>query len=239
MRLGICSGAAPDASLEDLVESAARRGLTALELREGDGHRIDVTNPLIAAAAVERAAARGVVITGYRAIRSSDPRALARLGELLEAPILIDGPADGSIRRSCALSIRDEGADAAVVIRGREAVSDAAEACDRGVDLAWDVEPGPVSLGRTVATLLDRAQSRLRHIRLHGGGPEADLNEGKGIGEMTGRLALAGYDGTVILTPTSPRYRIAWQAWLGRRGGWGCGSKSAEPDLVRLGDPIP
>lgn len=238
MRLGLCSGAAPEASLEELVEAAARRGLTALELREGDGHHVGVADPLIAAAVVERAAASGVTITGYRAIQSSDPRTLARLGELLGAPILVDGPADIPTRVSRAVAIRDDGADAAVAVRGREAVTDAAAVYGQGLNVAWDVEPGSVPPGPTVAMLLKGAGPRLRHIRLHGGGPEADLNEGKGIGEMTGRLALAGYAGTVILTPTSPRYRIAWHTWLGRRGGWGCGSKTAEPDLVRLGNPI-
>jgi len=116
MRLGLCSGAAPDASFPDLLRAAARRGLSTLELREADGHGIDVESPLTAAAAAEGASASGVLITGYRAGESSDLRPLARIGELLGAPILIGGRADVEARISCALGVVDEGASAAVVV---------------------------------------------------------------------------------------------------------------------------
>ncbi|MFW6331581.1 MAG: hypothetical protein ACOC3J_07650 [Gemmatimonadota bacterium] len=29
--------------------------------------------------------------------------------------------------------------------------------------------------------------------------------------------------------------RVIWDAWLGRRGGWGCGSKVEDRTLVSLG----
>jgi hypothetical protein len=82
---------------------------------------------------------------------------------------------------------------------------------------------------RTIA-----AEVALRYIRFIGGGPEAALQEGRGIGTLMGRLALAGYNGAVILAPSATRYRVAWESWLGRRGGWGCGSKSAAAELVHL-----
>lgn len=233
MRLGLCSGAAPDASLDELLEAAARRGLATLELREGDAHGIGPASLLMATAAAERAAAAGVQITGYRATRAPDPRRLARLGELLGAAILVDGQKDGGgvelVRRIAAV-----GVPAALVVRGPGASVEARRAAGEGLDVAWEADPRACDPGATVAELLTGAGPRLRHVRLHGGGPESAMHEGRGIGEMTGRLALAGYDGTVILTPTSPRYRIAWQTWLGRRGGWGCGSKTADPELVHL-----
>ena len=37
----------------------------------------------------------------------------------------------------------------------------------------------------------------------------------------------------LILAPSSTRYRVAWETWLGRRGGWGCGS-SGERSLTAL-----
>jgi hypothetical protein len=89
-------------------------------------------------------------------------------------------------------------------------------------------------LGDRVARLLDLFGRRLSHIRLLGGGPEAALHEGGGIGEVMGRLALSGYAGTMVLAPSSDRYRVAWQTWLGRRGGWGCGSRVSHPSLVQL-----
>ena len=43
---------------------------------------------------------------------------------------------------------------------------------------------------------------------------------------MMRELALAGYGGSLALAPSDQRYRVVWNAWLGRRGGWGCGSKA-------------
>ena len=40
MRLALSSAAAPDAMLEELLEAATRRGLEAVELREGDAHGV-------------------------------------------------------------------------------------------------------------------------------------------------------------------------------------------------------
>lgn len=239
MRLGLCSGALPEASFDALLEAAERRGLSVVELREGDGHGVDPARPRAAAGAVEGQAARGVEVTGYRTTGAADPLRAARLGRLLQVPILVDGPADAGTRLERACRIAGQGAAVAVVVGGPDALVDARAVRDEGLELAWDAEPESDAPGRTVAALLDEVGPRLRHVRLHGGGPEAALHEGKGIGEMTGRLALAGYDGTVILTPTSSRYRIAWQAWLGRRGGWGCGSKTADPELVTLAEPEP
>lgn len=245
MRLGLCSGAAPDASLDELLEAAGRRGLTALELREGDAHGIGGATSRTATAAAERAAAAGVGITGYRATRQAmipeadpaglpDPRRLARLGEQLGAAILVDGEDVVEGRLELVRRIVAEGVSAALVVRGQGAPVEARRAADEGLDVAWEADPGACDPGAIVAELLVAAGPRLRHVRLHGGGPESAMHEGRGIGEMTGRLALAGYDGTVILTPTSARYRIAWQTWLGRRGGWGCGGKTADPELVHL-----
>lgn len=234
MRLGLCSGALPDASLGALLESAARRGLSVLELRDGDGHGVDPARPLAAASMLERARASGVAVVGYRDTTSSEPLHVARLGRLTGRPILVDGPLGLAARLERAGRIGGRGASVAVVVSGPRAAEDARAVRREGLAVAWDAAPED-DLGQTLASLLDEAGAHLRHIRLHGGGPEAGMHEGKGIGEMTGRLALAGYDGTLILTPSSPRYRIAWQTWLGRRGGWGCGSKSANEELVTLG----
>jgi hypothetical protein len=151
--------------------------------------------------------------------------------------MLIDGPSEFGTRLRHARRIAGQGISVAVVVRGPETLEQARAVRDEGLVLAWDVDPESDAPGPTVGALLDEVGPRLRSIRLHGGGPEAALHEGRGIGEMAGRLALAGYDGTVILTPTSTRYRIAWQAWLGRRGGWGCGGKTAHPELAALAEP--
>jgi hypothetical protein len=105
-----------------------------------------------------------------------------------------------------------------------------------GLPMAWDADVTAGGVGTAAARLLARLGGRLRHIRLLGGGPEAAAQEGKGVGELMGRLAIAGYSGSVILSPSSTRYRLAWQNWLGRRGGWGCGSRQEAASLVCLND---
>ncbi len=239
MRLGLCSGALPDAPLKELCESAARRGLSVVELREGDAHGIAPTGPMVAAARLGTAGVEGVEVTGFRVTGAATPLRLARLGEVLNVAILVDGSMEFGTRLQRACRIAGQGISVAVVVRGLDAIEQARAVRDEGLDVAWDVDAVSCPPGRTVAALLDEVGPRLRHVRLQGGGPEAALHEGRGIGEMTGRLALAGYDGTLTLTPTSTRYRIAWQGWLGRRGGWGCGSKTADPELVALSDPEP
>lgn len=77
--------------------------------------------------------------------------------------------------------------------------------------------------------------SRLRYIRFRGGGPEAAQQSGLGVGALMARLALARFAGPLVLAPSTPKYRYIWHAWLGRAGGWGCGSKQADASLVSLG----
>jgi hypothetical protein len=104
-----------------------------------------------------------------------------------------------------------------------------------GRECAWEIDCNAFDPGDDAAEVLARLGARLRYIRLIGGGPEAVMQEGRGIGALMSRLALAGYNGALILTPSSPRYRVAWETWLGRRGGWGCGSEASDPAVVRLG----
>lgn len=237
VRLGLCSGALPDASLDDLVEAVVRRGLAVLELRAGDAHGVDTDRPLFAAAALDRVRIRGAALSAFRDRGAGSALRLARVAELLDVPILVGGPAGLSSRIARATRVAGHGACVAVVVRGAGAVPAAREVAGRGIDVAWDVDPSDEAPHRTVADLLDAVGRHLRHIRLHGGGPESALQEGRGIGGMAGRLALAGYDGPVVLTPASTAHRIAWQAWLGRRGGWGCGGAARSGELVNLTTP--
>ena len=109
---------------------------------------------------------------------------------------------------------------------------------DGGFEVAWDADGWGGDLGLAGARLLALAGPWLRHIRIAGGGPEAALQEGRGVGALMARLALAGYDGVLILSPGAPAYRVAWETWLGQRGGWGCGSRASDPSLVVLGGGV-
>lgn len=238
MRLGLCSGALPGAPLEDLMQAAATRGLSVVELREEDLHGVAPEMPMDAIDVVARAARGNVGISAYRAGSRNKARRLARLSELLNLPILVDGgPGDIRQRVALALRIADTGGRSAIVVGGNDVLVQAAEAEMAGLEIAWEADPLEGIPPATTAALLDDHGMRLRHVRLRGGGPEADLHEGRGIGGMAARLALGGYTGSLILTPSSARYRIAWQSWLGRRGGWGCGGKDSAPELVTLSGP--
>ena len=234
MLLGLSSAAAPDAGLEELVDIAARRGFGALELNEGDAHGITPDSDRRAILGVlERAAGAGVRISGYRALRTGHDVALARLSRALGAPVLLDGPAEAAARVARATAMDAAGAEVAVVLHGSSVAEDAELAGSAGLPLAWDADPRLGVLDGTVQALLRRGA--LRHVRLLGGGPEAAMQDGMGVGEMMRRLAVGGYAGTLVLAPSTARFRVAWRKWLGRRGGWGCGGSSGgELPLVHL-----
>jgi hypothetical protein len=245
MRLALSSAAAPDASFDDLLEACARRGLHALELECGHGHLLDPgrASPGDAAHARARAAAAGIHIAGLRlpgghedpggsGALGADPGDLMAFALSLGAPLLIP-----AVRAVHAPRVLEAGKVMAVLPAGAAALPalDLLEGESRyssRLPLAWDVDPAQDL--SAAAELIARLGSRLRHVRLYGGGPESAAQEGRGVGALMARLALAGFTGTLALAPSSPRYRVAWSAWLGRRGGWGCGSTAEDRDLVTL-----
>ncbi|HSJ15286.1 MAG TPA: hypothetical protein VK939_12770 [Longimicrobiales bacterium] len=234
MRLGLSSAAARDAGLGELIAACVRRGLAVLELRAGDGHGVELEDALSGVLAAEQARAVGVEIAVYRASAEEDTLRLARLGEALGATLLLDGAGDVTHRALRARRLVEAGVDAAVVVRGAGARHDARVVTSLGLAVAWDAAPGERPLADDADALLGARGARLRHICLRGGGPEAVLHEGRGVGALMGRLALAGYAGSLTLAPGSRRYEVAWQIWLGRRGGWGCGGKAHDRTLVNL-----
>lgn len=243
MRLALSSAAAPDASLEELLDACVRRGIDALELEEGHGHGLDpgTTHHEAAADAAARARAFGVALAGFRlAMPLPDPDdapALAAFGGALGAPLLVPlhGPAaerSGAGREGAELvrALDRAGARAVAVVVG----GGVEDVTDPAAPLAWDADPTRAPLSAAAARLLEGLGPRLVHVRLLGGGPEASQQEGRGVGALMARLALAGFGGTIALAPSSARYRVIWDAWLGRRGGWGCGSQVQDPSLVSL-----
>jgi sugar phosphate isomerase/epimerase len=228
MRLSLSSAAAPEARLGQLLEAAARRGFGAVELREGDGHGVAPDQWLGITAAAAEAAVAGIGISGYRVLQPARDLALARLSHALGAPILLDGPKNPAGRLDRAVRLRRAGADVAVVLRGTSSSEAGTIIAAAGLSLAWDADPRLGALDPMLEALLRDAPHALQHIRLLGGGPEVGLQEDSGVDRLMRRLALEGYEGTLVVAPSSTRHRIAWQHWLRRRGGGtGCGSGRA------------
>ncbi|NIP78159.1 MAG: hypothetical protein GWM90_02720 [Gemmatimonadetes bacterium] len=256
MRLGLSSAAAPDAPLSELLAACARRGLATLELEEGHGHGLEpglrsLAAPRDAAARIEAA---GVSLAGFRVARGStarlpgsaagateedaaDAATWARFARALGAPALV--PLHGPVDRRAALALRRAGVPVLGILPpdpfADPALASLVDPGSEGLPLAWDADGAVTDLDVVAPRLLDRAGARLRHIRIPGGGPESAGREGLGVGTLAARLALAGYAGTVALAPSSARFRVVWDAWLGRRGGWGCGSAGEDRSLVSLG----
>ncbi|HEX6940859.1 MAG TPA: hypothetical protein VF158_15690 [Longimicrobiales bacterium] len=243
MRLALSTEAAPELPLADLVAACVRRGLAALELVDGDGHGLSPARPAEARERLRTAlAGSGITVAAFRArsLERACSAEMAAFAAAIGAPVVAPaGTAGDEVLEAArvyagagAMLLLAHGADPERV----EALRALVEAAPAGsLGLAWDVEPAE-ELSPVVAPVLQAAGPWLRHIQLRGGGPEAMGQEGRGIGVLAARLTLAGYDGTMALAPSTPRYRYAWGAWLGRRGGWGCGSKSAGPAPLRRED---
>ena len=230
MRLGLSSAALAGAGIDVLVDACAARALPALELRSGDGHGIGLGVDGTAARRV--AEAHGVTIAGYWTHVRADVRVLARLSRSLHAPVIVDGADALGDRVERARNVGYADGSALVAVRGPadEWLSDMV--CTE-TGYAWEIGTDGSDIASDVQRVLSEAPAGLQYIRLIGGGPEAAMQDGQGIGALMAALALSAYDGPLVLTPSSPRYRVAWESWLGRRGGWGCGS-NAGSDVVAL-----
>ena len=227
MRLGISSAAAPDLSLDDLREACIRRGLESLEIvLDGPGLQSD------------HAALRldpSLVVGLFR----EDPsvmtfRAAAQMAEAAGVPLVV--PASRLVREQfvsnlpvAKLVLLHE--ERTGRVEGLIGLIEEVRASGRDAQLGLQVDPRNDPPNR-VQALLDRLGDSIRYVRLLGGGPESIAQTGQGIGNLVGRLALLGFDGPLILTPSDPTRLRVWAHWLGRRAGWGCGSKGAEPSLV-------
>lgn len=240
MRSGLSSEAVPDASFEELLSGAVRHGLTALELRAGDAHGVSAalaTRRGAVADVAKVAAAAGVAIAGYRDVGRDDEGSLAVVSRELGSRILVDAAGAITGRLARAERLHALCAMVAVVVRGATAVDDARIVARHGYAVAWEADPQHAPVGATASALLTECREALCHVRLLGGGPESVMHEGRGVGELMARLALSGFGGAVILAPSSTRFHVAWATWLGRRGGWGCGSRATDASPVTLESP--
>jgi hypothetical protein len=227
MRLGLSAAAAPEARLDELLEACDRRGLLAVELLPG-ASGFSLAAPQLSVGAGHHAAA----VAGILIEDAADHVLLAGASRTLGVPIIVGGTAAHDERVSCARRIRLLGGAAHALLSG-PAAAWVHLLGESGESFAWQLDDtcsDPVADSDRLLAW----PGALQYIRLVGGGPEAAMHEGRGIGAVMGRLTLAGYSGPLVLAPGSPRYRIAWSMWLGRRGGFGCGSKAGAPAPLPL-----
>lgn len=239
LEAGHAHGVSPSAGLATAsaaAEQAARAGIGIAALRLEDAASVmDPHTPRLAAAL----GAPVVVRVGVGTATRGDARpAMPGGGQAPDDGAKPAGSDDdvAEIVRTAAPRFADAGAmlllacsgDLAEIERLRRWV-EAAPAGSMG--LAWDVAPGDGALAVPEAPLAV-GDGHIRHIRLYGGGPESMGQEGLGVGGLMGALALSGFTGALALAPSDRRYRYAWGAWLGRKGGWGCGSKAGSETVV-------
>lgn len=239
MQLGLSSAAVPGLSIAELADAAARRGLTTLELLAGDPGAPLPRGEAEAAAACRAAEQAGVQIAGVLAESPRPTEAEARAAALFGAPLLVrPGSAKGPALAKEIARLAGFGARPIFLCASEpermSAARAAVEAAPEGVaGVGWEVDPANDDPAR-LPEVLAAAGRKLEYVRLLGGGPESQQQTGLGVGALMARLALARYRGPLVLTPSTPVYHYIWRAWLGRAGGWGCGSKQQDPSLVNL-----
>ncbi len=221
MKLSLSTAAAPSLSLDALDDAARGRGLDGLELVVETG---DV------AVLASRARAAGARIVALRAERLLDAAGagLAWLSGELSVPASVPLAAVGDLpalaRRFADAGgtlLLGVGTDLDQVVAALDALRRAGDGACLG--LAWELRPGAESLKSSSAVLL-AARARLRLVRLHGGGPEQREQDGRGVGPLFVDLAISGYGGSIVLTPSRPEELPRWSDWLSSRRLAGCGS---------------
>lgn len=223
MTLSLSTTAAPSLALGALDAAARGRGLDGLELVVETG---DV------AALVAGARAAGARIVALRAERIDDATCggLAWMSGELSAPASV--PLAAVNERSLpglAKRFADAGGTLLLGVGTElDQVVAALDAIRRAGDppclgLAWELRPSVESLKSSSAVLL-AARARLGLVRLHGGGPEQRDQDGRGVGPLFVDLAISGYGGSIVLTPSLPEARPRWSDWLASKKLAGCGS---------------
>lgn len=237
MRTALSSAAAPGASLEALLAGLVQHGLSEVELRVGDAHGVGpgagAGGLLDAKRLLERTGAR--VIGLLDPIGATSP-ALLRVAEALGTRWVLDASLPLRTRLARAGWADAVSLPVAVAVRGAGAAEDARQVRAAGHKVVWEAHPDDAPLDLRCDAVLDACDGALAGVRVRGGGPEGSLHEGRGIGGIISRLVLAGWDGALTLAPSDAKYHLLWERWLGRHGGWGCGSRAAGPTGRR---PLP
>ncbi len=225
MRLSLSTAASPGVELEAFDAACRARGLDGVELV------LEETEDVASVVARARASAARIV-----ALRAEDAlslptlvRAAAELGLPLSVPHGIAAALGTDAVLALARPLEDTQGKVLLgfathlddVIAASSIVRAAGSPPSLG--LAWDLRPGSEDLRASSAVLL-AAHEHLGLVRLHGGGPEQRDQDGRGVGPLFVELAISGYAGPIVLTPSSPTELPRWQDWLSSRKLAGCGS---------------
>ncbi len=224
MKVSLSTAASPGAALDALGVACQGRGLNGIELVLEPGDDLEAT--------AERVRASGVQLVALRVeqLEPSKINPLARLSGALSVPLSV--PHDrtgGTSLPELAQRFKDAGGsllygvgtDLAQVLSAKAELLKAENPASIG--LAWEIRPGSEALSEASAVLL-ALREHLRLVRLYGGGPEQREQDGRGIGPLFVDLAISGYGGSVVLTPSTPEELPRWGAWLASRKSAGCGS---------------
>jgi len=215
----LSSDALPTATLDELGAACRRRALAGLELvlGRGQGHRYEALRCPIEAG---DEAVQPPVPVCWLALpgrpRLSELMTWAGEAHRLGAGLLLRAPVEELPRPVRAALVH--GSDLAEV---EQAV---AWARQQGMFTCYQPEPEALQQG-TWRMVLAQTLPTLAHVRLPGSGPEGqEAGAPTGVGAFLAALTLAGYAGTVALIPSAPDRLPAWETWLLRRRGWGCGT---------------
>lgn len=232
MRWMLSGAAAPDASLQGLLDAVATKNLAGVELIHGHEHGVV---PGLPPEALEQVTAsvrdHGLQLCAYRIDRPDglDPTAAASFARGLGAPLvltrspeldprLVQRWAESFVRKEARLLLAVE--DPTEI--GSGSTGDLVHRFSASLGYAWEATP-TAGTADQARWMLESLGPALRYVRIPGTGPEAlDDRDGR-IASMVTVMTLLGYRGPAVLAPSSAEKLEVWGQWLGRRRGWGCG----------------
>lgn len=218
MKLSLSTAASPGVSIDALDAACRRRGL--------DGVEIVIDQSV-------RACDASVVALRAETFDEHFAADLARVSGQHRVPLSVPpGAVSADSLPRLARVFSDRGGtlligfatDLEQVVAATTALREAGNPPSLG--LAWELRPNTDDLRISGAVLL-AAREHLRLVRLHGGGPEQRDQDGRGVGPLFVDLAISGYGGPIVLTPSSPEQVPRWLDWLSSRKLAGCGSGHA------------
>lgn len=231
MGLALSTAAAPELSLVALDAACRARGL------EGEEIGFDARDDAETLVARVRPLGARVVALRAETFDAHVAPVWARAAAALGVPISVP---PGALPRTALSDVAAVFARAgARLLVGHRTSLDEVLALARAIEssgapgslgLAWEVRPLDESLSEASAVLF-AAQAHLGLVRLHGGGPEQQAQDGRGVGALLVDLALAEYAGPVVLCPSRHETLPKWGRWLASDKTAGCGQRHADGTL--------